>query len=67
MEISQRQRAQGHSANPGRSRTRTHLSGQVPCFFFKIVVSSDVQFWMSPEGPAISSIQDGEPGGPNSW
>lgn len=36
METSQRQRAQGHSANPGRSRTRTHLTGQVPFFFLRL-------------------------------
>lgn len=36
METSQRQRAQGHSANPGRSRMRTHLSGQVPFLFLRL-------------------------------
>lgn len=47
MEASWRQWAQGHPANPGRPRARTHFSGQ-SAFFFKIVVSWDVQLWMSP-------------------
>lgn len=66
METSQRPEVtQQILADPGRELTS--VGKCLFFFFFKIVVSSDVQFWMSPEGPAISSIQDGEPGGPNSW